>query len=238
MGGIKLKALKVKISVFSAFILLMVFFMTGCTNTTAALAEAADATDGQKQPASIQELVDNAKDNDEIIIPSGTYVITGPLTIEDAKGLKIRGDGEVRIEGENIDKQVIILKNCENIVIENIRAYHRRDPGADAVSGFDRRLGSVADVEECSGISFVNCELEGCGVYGIYAVNSQVTATGCYIHHNSWKAFGLYGRSVLTVIDSTITNNADLLEKDREANIIYEGGNIIKLNTKDGYETR
>ena len=230
-----------------AMALLMVIFLTcGCAGNNGILSALPVAVEKEElsssETVSLQELIDKAEDDSEVVIKSGTYTISEPLRVEGKKRLSIKGEGNVIVLGENIDRQIFIIKGCESISLENIRARHKSSSGSDERKVFEKRSGSVVDIEDTGRAEFLNCELEGCGVYGIYAVNTgEIDITGCYIHHNSWMALGFHaGRGVMNVSinDCTITKNADFVEKEGSVNINLNGKNVIKFNNIEGYKSR
>ncbi len=227
--------------------LLAVFLLIpGCTGSSGILsafpAAAEDVARPEAGTADLQELIDKAEDEGEVIIKPGTYTISEPLKIENKKKLSIKGEGNVTILGENIDRQIFMISGCENIRLENIRARHKSNSGSEDKKVFEKRSGSVVDIEDTGRAELLNCELEGCGVYGIYAVDTEeIDITGCYVHHNSWMAFGFHAqRGVMNVSvnNCTVTNNADFVEKEGSVNIQLNGQNVIKFNNAEGYKSR
>lgn len=235
-----------RFAVFSLMItciMVLALVTSGCSSgyPAAAALKVQDLHMPESKDADIQEMIDRAEDGSEIVIPPGTYTISRPLMVKDKRDIRIKGSGDVRILGERIDRQIIIISGCDNIVLNGIRAWHKRNEPSDDKKEFDKRNGSVVDVENCGKVSFENCEFEGCGVYGVFTMNTrEVDILGCYIHHNSWKAFGFHNQVGVTnvlVKDCIITNNADLVEKEGSINIRFEGANVIKANNAEGYKT-
>lgn len=229
-----------------AFVILISFLFSGCTGKAVNLSIAAPVLAAGEigttaADESLQQRIDKASDGDIITIGAGTYTIAEPLKIEGKKDLTIKGKGNVIILGENIDMQIFIIKDCGTVTLDNIRARHKSNEGSKETKVFEKRSGSVVDTENVERASFVNCELEGCGVYGIYTENTtEVDISGCNIHHNSWKAFGFHASAGVTNVyikGSTITHNADYLEKEGRVNINLGDGNVIKFNNKEGYES-
>ena len=226
--------------------LLTGFLLSGCVGNTARLSALPVIAEEKATPAvkdaSLQELIDKAEDGSEIVIKSGTYSIPEPLRIEGKKQLSIKGEGNVIILGENIDQQIFIINECGSITIEDIRARHKSSRDSDETKVFEKRSGSVVDIENTDKAVFVNCEFEGCGVYGIYTEDvAEVEITGCYIHHNSWRALGFHAKVCVTNVnikDCTITNNTDFIEKSGSVNVNMEGQNVIKFNSSEGYKSR
>jgi hypothetical protein len=106
----------------------------------------------------------------------------------------------------------------------------------------DNRRGSVVDVENCGSVSFDGCELVGCGIYGIFAGNTEeIAVMNCYLHHNSVKALCFINTKGITNVlikDSRIVNNADFMQKEGNVNVNMNENNIIENNTKQGYLNR
>lgn len=189
----------------------------------------------------IQQKIDEAQDGTVIIISTGEYTIDEPIVIESRKNLIIQGDRDVWIFGNRVDFQIFMIRDSENIFIKNIKACHKIGPKTQNTKVDPKRIGSVMDIDCCKNVTLENCELEGCGVYGVYAVNTDVlNIYGCYLHHNSWRALGLFNTgNVMNVVlrDCTIINNADFLEKEGNIHIQFEGKNVIKDNTYEKYKT-
>lgn len=238
---------KKKVVIISLIVTVMVLF-TGCSNISTqheadSIAIIGGFDDNTNtitvyKAEEIQRAIDNAESGEKIVISPGTYIVNDSILIEGKEDITIEGDEYVRILGERVDMQIFIIKNCENIVIKNISACHKLRE-EDKNRKFEARYGSVVDIEDCKKISIENCELEGCGVYGIYSLNNtELSLTACYLHHNSYKALGLYNKNGITNVyikDCTILENADFMEKDKNVNIIFEGVNYIKNNNMDAY---
>lgn len=234
-----------KIIVITVSIITIAALLAGCEwrvfNLALSPVKAENETTITQSDEDLQQKLDNAADGAVITIEAGTYNIKEPLIIENKNEITVKGKGNVIILGENIDMQIFIVKDCGVVNFDNIRARHKSSEGSKETKVFEKRSGSVVDVADTAKVSFINCELEGCGVYGIYTQNTtQVDITGCYIHHNSWKAFGFHAGAGVTNVyikGSTITNNADYLEQEGRVNITLEGDNVIRFNNKEGYET-
>lgn len=188
----------------------------------------------------IQEKINGAKDGSCIVITDGEYIINEPIVIQNRQNITISGDKDVWIFGNKVDFQIFILKDSNNIILRNIKACHKIDQKNGNTKITPKRKGSVVDIENCKKVTLKNCELEGCGVYGVYAVNTDIlNIFGCYLHHNSWKALGLFNNENVTnavIKDCTIVNNADFIEKEGTISIQFEGTNVIKDNTLENYK--
>lgn len=192
----------------------------------------------------IRDILENAPDNSNVIVGEGTYKTEDSISLKGKKNISVTGEGEVWIICGRIDRKVIALKDCSGMLLKNIKACHRIEDSSYKVpeNSLDRRNGSVADVEDCEGITFENCELEGCGVVGVYSVNSgSIELRECYLHHNSWRAFAFHntsGVSDVVIKDCRIVNNSGVIEVEGNVNVRYEGKNIMADNNEEGYRKR
>ncbi|MCG8485560.1 MAG: right-handed parallel beta-helix repeat-containing protein [Clostridia bacterium] len=190
----------------------------------------------------IQEKINGAKDGSYIVIASGEYIIDEPIVIQNKNDFTISGDKDVWILGSKVDFQIFMIKDSGNVVLKNIKACHKIDQETGNTKITPKRKGSVVDIENCKKVTLENCELEGCGVYGVYAVDTdRLNLFGCYLHDNSWKALGLFNKGNVTnaiIKDCTIVNNADFLEKEGTVNIQFEGTNVIRNNTFEDYKNK
>lgn len=240
---------KKAVIIFFIFILTGMILFTGCSSIStqheAVYVAIIGGFDDHKdtiivdKAEEIQKAINSAESGEKIVISPGTYIVSDSILIEGKEDITIEGDNNVRILGERVDMQIFIIKDCESIVIKNISACHKLRE-EDKNRKFEARYGSVIDIEGCDKISIENCELEGCGVYGIYSLNNtELSLTACYLHHNSYKALGLYNKNGVTNVfikDCTIIKNADFMNKDKNVNIIFEGENHIKNNNMDAYK--
>lgn len=234
----------------SSFILIILLFVTGCSRMTTISGDSVLAkTENEKQDIveinpgdDIQEKINEAKDGAYIVISAGEYIIEEPIVIQDRKNFTISGDKDVWIFGNRVDFQIFIIKDSSNITLKDIKACHKIDEKTGNKKIIEKRNGSVVDIENCDRVTLENCELEGCGVYGVFAVNvDMLDILGCYVHHNSWKALGLFNKVNVTNVvikDCTIVNNADFMEKEGNVNINFEGNNVIKDNTPEDYKNK
>lgn len=191
----------------------------------------------------INEAVNKVQNGGTIVLKSGTYDIKDTVIISEMENVTIKGEGEVWVNLEGIDHHVFTVKNSKNIEFRNIKAQHVLKDGEDKKGPLeDARNGSVVGVLDCSKVTFRNCELVGCGIYGLFAQDTnEIEISGCYIHHNSLKALGFENlKSVTNVFieGSRIVNNMDYIEKIGNINIFDKGNNIIKDNSEKGYNTK
>ncbi len=236
-----------KVKIVSVIFILIIFIsavsrINGGAEATS-LVKTADEEQGIvkiNQGDNIQNKINNSKNGALIVISEGKYMIDKPIVIQNKKNITISGDKDVWIFGSRVDFQIFIINDSDNIILKNIKACHKTDQQSRDIKITPKRKGSVVDIESCRKITLQNCELEGCGVYGVYAVDTDIlNIFGCYLHHNSWKALGLYNRVNVTnavIKDCTIINNTGFVEKEGTVNIQFEGTNVIKDNNFEGYQ--
>ena len=192
----------------------------------------------------IQQAIDRAADGSEIVISSGRHLISKPVEINNRKNLSITGKGEVWVESQKTDHQIFLIRNSNGILLKNIKAQHIYDKEKAKTQKplDDNRKGSVVDVENCGTVSFDGCELVGCGVYGIFAGNTEeITVRNCYLHHNSVKALCFINTKGITNVlikNSRIVNNADFIQTEGNINVNMNENNIIENNNKQAYLNR
>jgi hypothetical protein len=225
-------------------------FATGCGNLS--LGTTLPKTDIKKETSTketirlkpgddIIKLISNASSRSKIVLAKGRYLISKPIEIANKNSITVVGEGEVWVESKKTDHQIFFIRNSSSICIKGIKAQHIVDKTKpkDAKPLSDNRKGSVVDVESCSKIIFEDCELVGCGVYGIYASNTtEVHVLGCYLHHNSISALGFNGNSCpmkVYITNSKIVNNKSFMEKHGDIKIEYGEGNEFKDNDANGY---
>lgn len=192
----------------------------------------------------IQQVIDKTADGSEIVISKGRYLISKPVLIDNRKNLSIIGKGEVWIESQKTDHQIFLIQNSDGILLKNIKAQHIYDKtkAENQKPLDDNRKGSVVEVENSGKVSFEGCELVGCGIYGIFAGNTEkIDVSNCYLHHNSVKALCFINtkdKTNVLIKGSRIVNNADFIQKEGNIAVNMSDNNIIENNNRQGYLTR
>ena len=105
------------------------------------------------------------------------------LVIENTDGLTIRGQDEKAVNISAVPRyaNVLVFRNCDSITLSSITAGHTTEPGFCA--------GGVVQYVDCSKVSIDRCNLYGCGVLGIEALNSrEVHVTNTEIYECSYGA--------------------------------------------------
>jgi|LSQX01.2.fsa_nt_gb hypothetical protein len=246
--------MKRQIAILLIVLMLPGLFFTGCgripnSSETAyansddeapANAKSTDALIYVKPGDDINDAVSKVENGGVIVLEAGTYKIKDTVVISGKENITMKGEGEVWLDIEGIDHHVITVSNCRNIEFHNIKAQHVLNDGDEKRSPEDARNGSVIGVIDSTKVLFLNCELVGCGIYGLYARNtSEIDINGCYIHHNSLKALRFESfKGVVNVYikGSRIINNMDYLEKEGNVNIIDGGNNTITDNNEKAYK--
>lgn len=190
----------------------------------------------------IQQAIDSLPDGGKLILTEGTYDTLEPIILEGRKNLSIEGNGEVWINTKGIDHHVITLKACKNITLKNIKAQHVILEEGDNDPIDDARDGAVIGILEGGNNILYNCELVGCGIYGVYAYSSTpVVLEKCYLHDNAVSAVLLTTSAKpveATIRDCIITQNAGAVEVKGDITVKREGNNRIEHNSPADYHNQ
>lgn len=188
----------------------------------------------------IQKAADLLPDGGTLTLNEGVYDTLEAIVLEGRKNLTIEGTGEVWINTKGIDHHVITLKGCQSITLANIKAQHVILEEGDNDPIDDARDGAVFGILDCSKINIVNCELVGCGIYGVYVYSTTpLLLEGCYLHDNAKSAILLAtgSKPMDTVIrDCIITKNAGAIEVKGDITVRKEGKNKIEYNSPGDYQ--
>ncbi len=190
----------------------------------------------------LQQALDELPDGGKLILSEGEYDTLEAVVLENRKNLTIEGKGEVWINTKGIDHHVITLKNCENITLTNLKAQHVILEEGDNDPIEDARDGAVIGVIGGNGLSLINCELVGCGIYGVYAhAATPLLIEGCYLHDNAKSAILLTTGSKpmkAVVRDCTIMKNTNSIETKGDIDLRLEGQNKIERNSAADYNNK
>lgn len=188
----------------------------------------------------LQQAIDKVPDGGKLILSEGEYNTLEAVVLENRKNLTIEGNGEVWINTKGIDHHVITLKNCENITLSNLKAQHVILEEGDNDPIEDARDGAVIGVIDGSRISLINCELVGCGIYGVYAHSATpLLIEGCYLHDNAKSAILLTtgSKPVKAIVRGcTIMHNTNSIETRGDIDVQLEGENKIERNSPADYK--
>lgn len=106
--------------------------------------------------------------------------------------MTIEGNAEIVIDDINAD--VLSFKNCGQITLSGLTIGH--------TSSYDQYQceGSVTKFDACDSININNCNLYGCGAFGVYADNtSNLNITNSKIYDCSYTGIWLTGKSSAVV---------------------------------------
>lgn len=170
------------------------------------------------------EAFEKAINGDTILIRDGNYY--SDLALELPSGvdnLLIKGEGEVKFLCSSEHAHVFTLSNHNNIKFENILFRHTNSSEADGEC-----TGSVFSVWSLSNLVYKNCNINGCGVYGINGWQlDEVTIQNSKLHNNQYYPIVFNGKSImdtsssvpgLHIVNSLFENNGHGLEDDDENN--------------------
>lgn len=176
-----------------------------------------------QQTQSLQAIIDESRDGTLVRIPDGHYVQDGTVSITNRKSLKLSFHPDAVVECTNIYVDVIEIKNCTRIEIENGTFRHQ---GGERV---ERCNGSVFSVQESRDVTIVDCEINGCGTYGVSASQCYgLSVKHCFLHSNVYAAFDFYGNSKVK-LESNVLKDNPLFSKWQDANQLRE---VEERNTK------
>lgn len=146
------------------------------------------------------------------------------LQIKDVENLTIEGLEDTRSELliEPRSSTVISFTNAKNVSINNIRAGHTPDRGICT--------GAVFNFNSSNGINFNNCELFGCGSYGIILGKvNNFTFNKSIITECTYGAMAVYDSKNLVFKESQITDTTGLhlVNIDRCKDVKFESCEIF-----------
>ena len=187
----------------------------------------------------IQQAIDDLPDGGSLILTEGEYNTLEAIVIENRKNLTIEGTGEVWLNTKGIDHHVITLTDCKDITLSNLKAQHVILEEGDNDPIEDGRDGAVIGVIEGSNINLINCELVGCGIYGVYAhAVTPLLLEGCYLHDNAKSAVLVTTDAkpvAVNIRDCIITQNTGSIITKGDIDVKMEGKNIIERNSPADY---
>jgi len=151
----------------------------------------------------LQSAIDAARDGDTIILSSGTYVSSVPVSVSGRSGLTLRAEGVTWLVCKDLYAEVLAVTDCVDLRIEGIRARHE-----EKLDEYECE-GSVISARNVRGLLVSGCELAGSGAVGIDLSNCEdVEVNGCYLHDNSLAALSLSEVSSVVISSNRISKNA------------------------------
>ena len=128
----------------------------------------------------IEELCLNKIDSGSSIqLKKGTYKLSSPIRITKKSNITIDGNGATLIM-QNMADDVLFIDNSNNIKLINFKATHIEPEGPVGCTG------NVIHIENGSGITIEDCDINGSGIVGIAAYGTKdLRIVNNYIHENS-----------------------------------------------------
>ena len=124
--------------------------------------------------------------------------------IEDINNVTIVADegADVLIEIDDPYSRVLSFVNCNALFFEGLTMGHDVEPGTCS--------GSVLYMEGCSGGAVTDCDLYGCGTYGLELLNvSGMKISGTNIHDCSYGLVDLYNVYNMTFEDCSFMDSVE-----------------------------
>ena len=128
----------------------------------------------------IEEICLNKIDSGSSIqLKNGIYELSSPISIIRKSNISIDGNGATLIM-QNMADDVLFIDNSNNIKLINFKATHIEPEGPIGCTG------NVIHIENGSGITIEDCDLNGSGIVGIAAYGTKdLRIINNYIHENS-----------------------------------------------------
>lgn len=112
----------------------------------------------------VSDETDTEADKNASLVISDYNYYSHELALYNIKNLTIKAASGARIVADDPDATVMVFIDCENIRLENLTFGHTTEATC---------LGQVVGVDKCNGLTIKNCDLFGCGAYGLLAYNSE-----------------------------------------------------------------
>lgn len=208
----------------AVMITLILIFVSGCSSPSSVVQEGRFGTpesDLPLQDIDLQRLVDTTPDGGTVKIPFGRYVLEKALVVARRKNLYLEFVPGTQLRAQNTSTDVIDIMDCDRICISGVRARHEKLFPEFTCSG------SVVHIWNSADIYIVNCELNGCGSFGVMAQKASLHITHCYIHSNKLDAFYFVSCEAY-VIANMIERNANLIRLFDSRLAMYD--NLIQEN--------
>jgi hypothetical protein len=154
----------------------------------------------------IQTILDDAPDGSILTLDRGEYVFEQGLMLDGKSNLTITAPPGTRILCSDVMADVLSLEGCDSIRIENLTLSHLKPLKEYECDGACLRISDCRDIE------VVNCELSGCGAFGIAGDDvARLRANGCYVHHNTFSAFYFNSCEDVLISGNRIVNNTEVV---------------------------
>ena len=168
----------------------------------------------------IQYMINSARQNQVVSIPEGVHIISKPITVNKKVNITIQGTLSSSIVLNDIHKPVFIINNSSNIVIQRLSLGHEPTIKGDHDS-------EVVRINKGNNIYVNSCEISGEAAIGLKAVGvKSLTISSCFIHDNSWFAFSFKDCDNVTIENSQLIDNQEVMYKRSSTVALHS--NVIK----------
>ena len=168
----------------------------------------------------IQYMINSARQNQVVSIPEGVHIISKPITVNKKVNITIQGTLSSSIVLNDIHQPVFIINNSSNIVIQRLSLGHEPTIKGDHDS-------DVVRINKGNNIYVNSCEISGEAAIGLKAVGvKSLTISSCFIHDNSWFAFSFKDCDNVTIENSQLIDNQEVMYKRSSTVALHS--NVIK----------
>ena len=168
----------------------------------------------------IQYMINSARQNQVVSIPEGVHVISKPITVNKKVNITIQGTLSSSIVLKDIHQPVFVINNSSNIVIQRLSLGHEPTIKGDHDS-------EVVRINKGNNIYVNSCEISGEAAIGLKAVGvKSLTISSCFIHDNSWFAFSFKDCDNVTIENSQLIDNQEVMYKRSSTVALHS--NVIK----------
>ena len=168
----------------------------------------------------IQYMINSARQNQVVSIPEGVHIISKPITVNKKINITIQGTLSSSIVLNDIHQPVFIINNSSNIVIQRLSLGHEPTIKGDHDS-------EVVRINKGNNIYVNSCEISGEAAIGLKAVGvKSLTISSCFIHDNSWFAFSFKDCDNVTIENSQLIDNQEVMYKRSSTVALHS--NVIK----------
>ena len=168
----------------------------------------------------IQYMINSARQNQVVSIPEGVHIISKPITVNKKVNITIQGTLFSSIVLNDIQQPVFIINNSSNIVIQRLSLGHEPTIKGDHDS-------EVVRINKGNNIYVNSCEISGEAAIGLKAVGvKSLTISSCFIHDNSWFAFSFKDCDNVTIENSQLIDNQEVMYKRSSTVALHS--NVIK----------
>ncbi|HED64132.1 MAG TPA: hypothetical protein ENJ09_01125 [Planctomycetes bacterium] len=177
----------------------------------------------QEEPTgeNLQALLDQAEDGAHIILEARRYTTDTGFELRDKTNVTVEGVEGTELACTSRIEDVFRVRGGSGITLRGLRMFHTME-----IKGLC--AGNVLAALETRDLTVENCDLNGCGVTGLYTWGTfGVRATGNLIHDNSSAGFGFRESGKIE-----LRNNR--LEANGQAMVGVPGWLVVEGNTVDG----